>query len=685
MKLQSIALTNFRQFAGSQTLNLSSDDTRPVSLIFGANGSGKTTLLNAFTWSLYGGMSEDVEEQDRLVTDAVWRSTPVGDSVTATVELRFAHEDRNYRLIRSASLRKESDHQQPAATDLKMWATTPDGASAEISAPQELINTILPRGVSRFFLFNGERIENLVKKEAYAEVQKDIKVLLDLEQVERAFPHLKKVDQRLSAELRKYGGEKAGQIQEAIESLGDKLDVTRENLAFLDGDVASLSAERERVLEVLRDNAEAAPIQQRRDQVDRELAEARRALSAAESERATLIATRGFLAFTGALARDTKAMADELYRRGALPAPIKREFVSDLLDNGTCICGTSLVQGTEPWGHVKKWRQQAGLEAVETAWQKLSGNVEELESTRSALRGDLAGAAKRIGDENYRVDRLIAEKSELDGKLRDSRREDIQSMESKRMELDSLIRTKEQKIGSAKSEIDQLIKDIESKTRERSKAEVTDELALKARARLDLVKSVKDALSQILEIRSADMRSRLDSKLKEVFGKITHQNHIPTLTDKFELILQKNVDGVTLPVPKSTGENQILSLSFVTAVSQLAREIRTERRAEGPTNSDAGTYPIVMDAAFGSLDEDYQEAVARALAKMAPQLVVLVSKSQGMGTVITELMPHVSNLGVLETHTTASGDVSDDIELNGTLHPYIRPSNTDHTKLRVIQ
>ncbi|MBS3695251.1 AAA family ATPase [Rhodococcus qingshengii] len=685
MKLQSITLTNFRQFASHQTFDLSSDDTRPVTLIFGANGSGKTTLLNAFTWALYGDLSEDVEQQERLTTDAVWRSTPVGESVTTAVELCFSHEDRQYRIVRSSSVRKESDHQQPATPAVQLWTTTPDGASEQVAAPQEMINTILPRGFSRFFFFNGERIENLVKKDAYSEVQKDIKVLLDLAQVERALTHLPKVDRKLSAELRKNGGETARKIQNEIDDFDDQQGEAKDRLLVLESDVASLNAERELVLERFRESADTAPIQQRRDQVGNELAAARQALKTAEIDRATLIATRGFLAFTSTLARETKEMADDLYRKGALPAPLKREFVDDLLDRRICICGSPLTDGSEPRSSVEKWRQQAGLQAVETAWQKLSGTVDELVPTRSVLRSDLAGIAKRIGDERDRIDRLIAEQSELDGKLRNSRREDVQDLESRRMDLDARIRTKEQQIGSTKMEIEQLAKDIESKMRERSRAEVTDELALKARSRLDLVLSVKNALTEILEIRSADIRTRLDAKLKQVFGKITHQNHVPSLTENFELTLHKKVDGITLPVPKSTGENQILSLSFVTAVSQLAREIRTARRAEGPTNSDSGAYPIVMDAAFGSLDEDYQEGVARALAKMAPQLVVLVSKSQGTGTVITELMPYVSNLGVLETHTTAQGDVSDNIEINGTSYPYIRQSDSDHTELKVIQ
>ena len=58
-------------------------------------------------------MSEDVEQQDRMVTDSVWRALPVGDSIEVAVEVRFDHEGQDYRLLRSATLRKESDDQGP--------------------------------------------------------------------------------------------------------------------------------------------------------------------------------------------------------------------------------------------------------------------------------------------------------------------------------------------------------------------------------------------------------------------------------------------------------------------------------------------------------------------------------------------------------------------------------------------
>ena len=631
-------------------------------------------------------MSEDVEEQHRMVTDSVWRALPTGDSVELAVELTFDHEGHDYRLRRSAQVRKQSDEQQKPSAEVQLWQTMADGSSEEIGAPQERIYSILPKGVSRFFFFNGERIEKLVQKGAYAEVQQDIKVLLDLEQVERALDHLPKVDRRLTADIKKHGGERASEIQTAIDDLLDREASSRDELTVLEGDLATLIEERDSVTELLRQHASAAPIQKERDRVAKELADARTQRDAAITERASLVATRGFLAFTDELAAKTAEKAAALYQKGALPAPLKREFVDQLLEDGQCICGTQLTPDSPPWHHVTDWRQRAGLQMVETAWQQLSGQITQLSSARQELHESLQSAVKRITAERERVARLEETMSELDGQLKDNRLEDVQQLESKRRDLEARIGSKRERIGVLRSAIEQIQREIEQKNAERSKAEVTDELAAKARARSDLVQAVRRALEEILAIRKEDMRNRLDAKLKDVFAKITIKPYVPRLSPDFELALYQDVNGVELAVPKSTGENQILSVSFVAAVSELAREIRAERRAEGELPADAGTYPIVMDAAFGSLDQNYQREVSRALAQMAPQLVVLVSKSQGLGHVVGELKPYVSHLGVIVTHTTSTSDAAEDIELDGVAYPYIRPSaDADYAELRAIK
>jgi DNA sulfur modification protein DndD len=63
-----------------------------------------------------------------------------------SVELAFDHEGHDYRLRRSAQVRKQSDEQQKPSGEVRLWQTMADGSSEEIGAPQERIYSILSSG-----------------------------------------------------------------------------------------------------------------------------------------------------------------------------------------------------------------------------------------------------------------------------------------------------------------------------------------------------------------------------------------------------------------------------------------------------------------------------------------------------------------------------------------------------------
>jgi len=687
VRLLAIRLLNFRQFRGDQTFKLASDADRRVALLFGANGSGKTTLLNAFTWALYGKLSDDVESQERILTDSLWAETAFGVSIPVEVDVTFEHEGREYHARRSAQVRKAGDAQSTPVSSLKLWLVERDGSSKEEGAPQEKIESILPQRLSRFFFFNGERIEKLVSRRAYAEVKEDIKTLLGIEHVERALKHLPAVDRKLSAELKRHGGEKAAGIQTSIDDVQDQCVALKDEIAELESRSVEFGSELGEVLDLLRQHEGAGPLQSQRDGVVTDLLGQRNELDRLLNERRYRVATKGFIAFTADLADQTLSKADALHERGSLPAPLKRDFVESLLQQAECICGTPLTDGSSATRHVQEWRAKAGLAEVEAAWQRLRGDAEGLSAARQDLREALDDFGRRISELRDEISRNEERQTVLDGQLKDLPLEDVQRLEAKRRDLEGLIKTTEREVGAKKQALATAEAELESLRGELNRAAVMDELAIKARERLQLVQSVTQALTEILEIRSEDMRERLDRKVKEVFAEITIKPYFPVLNEDFELgLFQQTQGGEVLPVPKSTGESQILSLSFVAAVSELAREVRVERHVEGELHADAGHYPIVMDAAFGSLDENYQGAVARALARMAPQMVVLVSKSQGMGEVIRELAPHISQLGVITSHTTNQEDKSEVIELEGREYPYVLTRDeSDWAEIRVVR
>lgn len=673
MKLKEIRLTNFRQFAGEQRLQLATGDGRNVTLVFGANGSGKTTLLNAFLWALYGRLSDDLENQHRLITDTVWRATPSGQPVTASVEVIFEHDEIAYSVRRQVSTTKSSDEQNLPQPTLRVLHTTPNGATEEITAGQQKIESILPERLSRFFFFNGERIEHLVSQGAYAEVNQAIKTLLGLEPVERALDkeHLPKVASRLTAELRKFGGERAGQIAEELEQANSNHAQLRETLGKLTDEASEVRQERARIAELLRRHHIAGPLQEQRTRVEEELAERRDAEQTLKTRRRKLVAERGFIAFTAEAATKTAELAESLRQRGDLPAPLKRDFVESLLDQARCICGTDLVPGSQPHQHVTEWRAKAGLAEVESAWQHLSGSLGYLDDERDQLRQQLQDTAAEIIEARRRIDHLAEEKSRLDGEIDKLPAEDVNRLESRRQELDTHLSKIDQELGRTHSDIEAEEARIEQLSTKLRTAEIKDELAAKARKRVDVVQEVQRALQRILDIRTETVRDELDQRIKDVFRKITVKPFVPQLTTDFELGLFQTIDGESHPAAKSTGENQILSLSFVAAVSDLAREMRTQQTGD-ILHEEGGTFPIVMDAAFGSLDRNYQREVARALPTMAPQMLVLVSKSQGTGVVMDELERYTGHVEVLAVHSTNTEQDHEDIDLRGRSYPYIR-------------
>ena len=124
---------------------------------------------------------------------------------------------------------------------------------------------------------------------------------------------------------------------------------------------------------------------------------------------------------------------------------------------------------------------------------------------------------------------------------------------------------------------------------------------------------------------------------------------------------------------KSTGENQILSLSFVGALASIARQRFEETSNESGGKVRGGIYPIVMDAAFGSLDRSYQRDVAIGLPQLAEQVVVIVSKSQGEG-VLEHLSSRIGRSYVI-CYTTPKVDVDPEhLVLGNEPIPYIQPS-----------
>nr|WSW68459.1 AAA family ATPase [Streptomyces sp. NBC_00995] len=681
MKLLKLTLDNFRAFYGHQVLDLGVDEGKPAVLIFGNNGAGKTTLLNAFAWALYGKFSDDVEQQHRVIHDQKWAETAMGAHVGASVELKFEHAGVVFQARREVAVTKSAEEQ--AAAEAKLTLTEiKDGESKTVANGQDRIEKILPEGLRRFFFFNGERMEKMFTgEENNGEVKQAIKTLMDLEPMERAISeHLPAAAKRLAKEIAKGGNSRLQQLAAQQEDLEQQQAEARKEALKISKDTASYEREIRELERSLRSHEVSKPLQNARKKLEWQISQKTEQLKERYATKREILSKEGFLAFTTGVDQQVVNLAEAMRKRRELPAGIQRDFIEGLLQDGHCMCGTPVPEGSPAYMELDKRRYNAGLADVEARWMYVSGQMMHLGDERQKLLDNLKQAAVEIQSCQDEIKRLEEEKSDVDRQLQGVNEQDVQRLELKRKEYDEKRIEGLAEHKRLETEIVRFDSDIDKVKRLFRGAETADAASRKVQRQVNLVNEVLEIFREALELKTEEVREQLDSKLKEVFKRIFRKSYDPELTDSFDLLLNSSA-GIAI---RSTGENQVLGLSFVGAVSEVAKQIHQRKNK----NSDeilgeGGIYPVVMDAPFGSLDLTYQEEIAQALPKLTSQIITMLSNSQARGKVMDNLQGSATRMYVLRSVTPNTG-VEETIEINNRAVPYVSHGEFEHTILEEV-
>ena len=163
MLLQSIELQNFRQFI-NEKIDFSTDPDRNVTLIIGENGTGKTTFAQAFFWCLYG----ETDFTDKIMLNRILAEQMTPDQkITVKVVLKLIHGSATYEIIRTQEYKKSYSNKIIGAnTVLNIAVKSADGNTRylkQLECEAE-IKKILPKELSNYFFFDGERIEKMSKE-----------------------------------------------------------------------------------------------------------------------------------------------------------------------------------------------------------------------------------------------------------------------------------------------------------------------------------------------------------------------------------------------------------------------------------------------------------------------------------------------------------------------------------------
>jgi DNA sulfur modification protein DndD len=627
MILESMTISNFRQYYGTQSIFFSKDPERNVTVIRGENGSGKTALLNAFIWCLYGEVG--LPFPNLLLNNKTRLETEDGSSTNVSVELRFEDKQQNYLVSRSVPIKKSGGKIYYDDPKLKMHCISPEGLSKSIDNPQEAIEQIIPRDLVSYFFFDGERIQKMTETEKSKDLSHAVKIIMGLEIFERGSNHLNKIKGRFLEESAKDGGTEIGQIVGEIKEI-EKLKLTKEkNLEQAKNNKDALDREIENVKERLRTIEASADIQRQIDELENLKKQFKEEHQRVHKKLIFLISKKGGLAFCGELIGDVKQFLDHKREKGEVPTGIKRQFVDDILERGVCICGTPIKVGSHAYECVKHWRSKASTARLEDAVIGLNTSIGILANDRESLFQDLKESLesqKRIKEQIEETDEKI---NSLDAQLVRKEVEEVQEL--KRKEENCKVKRDNHiiMIATFEKEISDHEKHLVEKQKAYQTKQVENEKAMLAKRRFESCSNVENTIRRLLGLQTQHVLTMLQERVSKVYKKMLRKDFSITVDDKFELFVNKR--DTSDPVPLSQGEQQITSLAFVGALIEIAQELyKRSLDSQGirQIGFEGGYYPMVMDSPFGQLDLDHRRRVAESLPLLSKQIIVMVAGSQ---------------------------------------------------------
>lgn len=618
MKLERITLENFRQYYGRQRLDFAKDLHRNVTVIHGINGAGKTSLFLAINWCLYGRSMDNItviENVGELMSKEAATQAAPDERVRTSVEISFLHDGDRYLIRRSLQGVKQPDGKidLDSTEDFTMMRTREDGQARRVDNPIGTMNAILPVNVREYFLFDGEKIDNFAKPEAADQVKQAIYLVLKLEILERARKHLETAAQDYRKELKKVS---SGELRSLIEQ-DEKARSEREKAEKRQSELeAEIESARRKIAEIdkrLRETQTARTLQQQRDRLERDLKQRQSELDSTVS-RIREVATSAYFILAQPAVDRALEILDVKRERGEIPSSIRQQFVQDLIEQMRCICGRPFNKDGPEHQRLLKLINSTLPGSLEDDVLDTSAVLRSFGERNQRERANIDAQMRQHTELVDLINGLRAEIDDVGRQLKGSPLEEISHLEKQRQGFQADIDGNNLEIGSLAERIQKLTKEIAQFEKDIARAEKDEKREQLLSTKLDLAQRSADAIGEMYTAFADDMRVRIEAKTKEIFRQLVWKDsHFQDIQLGSDFNLEV-IDRYGLPArPElSAGERQVLSLSFITAMSQISEE----------------EAPLVMDTPFGRLSSQHRNSITEWLPQLADQLVLFVTDEE---------------------------------------------------------
>lgn len=611
MLIKKLILHNFRQYIGTQEIEFSTDPEKNVTVLIGVNTSGKTTLVRAFEWILY---NKNEFDDKILLNRNVADNMQMGETQAVRGTLVLEHNGKEYEIARKQIYTCTGSTVRASISSASIMYLQPDGQTkTEIGSDFESnIERILPRALSSYFFFGGERVGTISTRE---DIEESVKGLMGLDVLYNAMNHLRTVINKLKKSMDYSGDQKAQDAQKKLDAAIAKRQECEAEVTTIEEQIEYYQSEKEKYAALLRANEETAAKQKRREQLGSVISSLNNRIERDKKELVSVFSRNAFAYFSLPLLKRAVDMLERAEDDTESVPEMSAPAIDYILKRGMCICGTCISEGSAAEKHLLKEKQKQLPESIGSTVRRYRAQAmdyisssdnyyEQIESKFSALRSDQRELGFRVDEKNTLSESLKGAKDvsvlesnyqEAERRCKDFERQRVRLLES---------------IGACKKDIDNYEKTLELYGK-------TNKKNAKVALNIEYAQAVFDWVAKAYRARESTVRGKLEERVNANFAKMYHGTRTITIDDKYRV---KYIDVTT---EESDGLKAVKSFAFVSGLVDLAKEALTSEDSE---EADVGPqyYPLVMDAPFSNVDETHIRNISMILPASAEQVIIAV-------------------------------------------------------------
>lgn len=626
MKLHHVTMSNFMPYKARTRLDFPTDDFRNVMLVFGDNMRGKTSILNALRWGFYGRAlgrhSQEIPLHEILNKDAAAEG-----EWTFEVHIEFDANGQTFDLRRRAAKRPMvAVPQRPDDFEVQVYLAK-DGIPVRGDQVESEINQIAPEQVSRFFLFDGELLQEyetllIEGSEQGQQIKEAIEEVLGVPALIRGRDELgtllKAARKAQQNDLKRVQGLDAlAQQQASLTARQDSLERDLQALIAqqesVRNDRIKLDDEIEASQSVYQAKTKLDGLTERKKQIEQFQLQKR-----GERQELLGMAWKDLLELKVGVRRDQlERERSELTRQLGDKSVIEHrvKILENLVNTSECPTCKQHIEGPRReqiagelgvlQGELQSWRDNT------QALQSVSAQIDGLNKIRGAnVRDRVAAIEADMQNQEVELTRVENEIERLRDEIHGYDTADIARKRALRDEKVKEEGRLQQDVAQRRKEIDKIKGDLA--VAQKTIEGMSQARSLRSTTKARLCEDMESIFSQSIERLRDKLRDTVQARADEAFHKMTTQSSYRGLEINRNYGLSIIDDLGRKVTVRSAGAEQVVALSLIDGLNRTGRV--------------AG--PVVMDTPFGRLDLKHRDNILTYLPSATSQFVLLVHSGE---------------------------------------------------------